>query len=100
MNSIAAVRCPQISLKNGTVSTRKQARYTYLNGNIRPHQIDRRPQYLSTASFSCNSGFTLVGYSVATCMANSKWNVPLPNCTVEPLYRMLIIIDSFTFRFA
>ncbi|XP_065846692.1 uncharacterized protein [Oscarella lobularis] len=75
------LECPKISLKNGSISTRRQIDFAYINGTL--EYIDRRPHYLSTASFSCNHGFTLVGHSVATCMANSKWNVPLPKCLLE-----------------
>ena len=87
MISFAALECPKISLKNGSISTRRQIDFAYINGTL--EYIDRRPHYLSTASFSCNHGFTLVGHSVATCMANSKWNVPLPKCTMKSLYAML-----------
>ncbi|XP_065826712.1 uncharacterized protein [Oscarella lobularis] len=75
------IECPKIILRNGTVSTREQIKLAYKDRAYL--YIDRRPQYLSTASFSCSSGFTLVGHSVATCMANSKWNVPLPKCLPE-----------------
>ena len=85
---LTAIECPKIILRNGTVSTREQIKLAYKDRAYL--YIDRRPQYLSTASFSCSSGFTLVGHSVATCMANSKWNVPLPKCTAESLHTGLV----------
>ena len=69
-------------MKNGVVSFRRESILKYSFGLLSYSYIPRDGLHLSTVSFSCNNGFSLVGHSVATCMANSEWNVPLPRCKV------------------
>ncbi|XP_065836870.1 uncharacterized protein [Oscarella lobularis] len=79
------VLCPEINRKNGNVLVRKQFIFDctkFEETTSYAHISDKRREYLTTVSFSCNRGFTLVGHSVATCMANRIWNVPPPRCSV------------------
>eukprot|EP00731_Ephydatia_muelleri_P023697 Em0015g1280a len=36
----------------------------------------------STATFSCNQGYTLVGSNRSTCQNNGKWDTPPPTCQI------------------
>ena len=49
----------------------------------------------NTATYSCNSGFALVGAQTVTCQANGMWSDPLPTCEPigmkSPLYCRMII---------
>ena len=56
-----------------------------LSGSLENGIVSGMEYYLSTRRFSCNSGFALVGYRFATCMANFEWSVPLPKCTKTSL---------------
>ena len=35
----------------------------------------------TTATYSCNSGFVLVGKATRTCQANGKWSGVAPTCS-------------------
>lgn len=39
----------------------------------------------SVAEFSCESGFTLVGHPLLTCMADGEWDNNPPTCTGKDL---------------
>ncbi|XP_008291467.1 E-selectin [Stegastes partitus] len=63
----AAVQCPELRhLDNGAVRCGDDA--------------DTRFSYGNTCSFSCDSGYRLVGPSRATCTSAAKWSEQVPRC--------------------
>ena len=50
----------------------------------------------NTATYSCNSGFELVGAQTVTCQADEMWSDPPPTCEPigmkSPLYCRMIIM--------
>ena len=37
--------------------------------------------FASTATYSCNDGYSLVGDTTRTCLASGLWSGVVPNCT-------------------
>ena len=46
------------------------------NGGVEQPMIT----FMSTATYSCNTGFGLVGESTRTCQANTTWSGEAPTC--------------------
>ena len=44
-----------------------------------------------TATYSCNSGFELVGTRNITCQSNAQWSAPSPVCNLAGMYIYLCI---------
>ncbi|XP_054646899.1 E-selectin-like [Dunckerocampus dactyliophorus] len=64
-----AVQCPALSgLQNGTISCGEDP--------------DTRFSYGSTCTFSCSSGYQMVGASTATCTSAGEWSKMMPHCQV------------------
>ncbi|XP_019630654.1 PREDICTED: sushi, von Willebrand factor type A, EGF and pentraxin domain-containing protein 1-like, partial [Branchiostoma belcheri] len=61
---IAAVQCP--TLTDPT------------NGMLRPTGVISYP---NSVSFTCNTGYQLIGFGAATCQADGTWSNSVPTCT-------------------
>ena len=61
------VTCPTLSLVNGEIT------YNASQGN-EGYPVDTR------ASFMCNLGYTLSGFSSSTCQISGHWNQASPIC--------------------
>ena len=60
---LVAVDCGELMApENGAVSTSSGTTFT------------------STATYSCNDGYTLVGVSTRTCLASGSWSDSAPTC--------------------
>ena len=56
---------------------------TLANGQINATQsqiITRYYEVGTNISFTCNSGYTLIGISFSSCQTNGSWNSPPPTC--------------------
>ena len=40
--------------------------------------------FMMTATYTCNTGYTLVGTVTRTCQANTMWSLSAPTCTGMP----------------
>ena len=76
--SVFSVRCPLLNIVSGSV------RLTGFTPG-------------STATYSCNDGYNLVGTSVRTCQANGEWSGSAPICVPGTLIHSLCIIATYTY---
>ena len=64
INKLSVVDCGELMApENGTVSTSPDTTFT------------------STATYSCNDGYTLEGVTTRTCLASGSWSDCVPTCT-------------------
>ena len=47
----------------------------------------------STATYSCNDGYTLEGVTTRTCLANGSWSESAPTCTGE--YQKALTLNGY-----
>ena len=50
------------------------------------------------ASYTCNSGYELVGQSTRTCQNNGQWSGDAPTCQSKAIHDSIKICDYFTFN--
>ena len=54
-------------------------------------------EFGSTATYSCNDGYTLEGVSTRTCLASGSWSDSAPICTGE--YQKALILNGCIYNY-
>ena len=54
-----------------------------------------KPHLGNTATYSCNSGFDLVGSSTVTCLASGQWSDGAPTCQRKNKNVNFLAINNF-----
>ncbi|XP_052225755.1 sushi, von Willebrand factor type A, EGF and pentraxin domain-containing protein 1-like isoform X5 [Dreissena polymorpha] len=92
---------------NNSIKCQADGRWSQLNGNcliidckiplVDPSVIlntSNGTTYLSTATFSCIAGYTLVGKETSKCMETSKWIPDVPTCNIKDCGNLTYPNDS------
>ncbi|XP_078703844.1 sushi, von Willebrand factor type A, EGF and pentraxin domain-containing protein 1-like [Branchiostoma floridae x Branchiostoma belcheri] len=77
LNGASAIVCQA----DGTWTVQCPARTAPTNGVVTP---TGSVFYPNGVTFTCNTGYQLIGDAAATCQADRTWSNPVPTCTLRP----------------